>query len=548
MKKNLIPLFTAFIILNLFSCMKKQKADLILHNGIIYTVDSAFSIAQSFAARNGKIVAVGTNNYIFSKFEAEEEIDAGGNSVFPGFIDTHCHFYGYGTNLMRIDLKGTKSFTEVLQRVKENQNKKFGGWIWGRGWDQNEWEIKEFPDNRLLDSLFPDVPVFLQRIDGHAALGNSKALSLINRDWSKDIAGGEIIRIDGKPTGLLVDAAADTVKAAIPPLSLEEKKQALLAAQKDCFAVGLTTVSDAGYSADETIEIFNTIKELQNNNELLMRIYAMIDWSEQNAEYFFRQGIYKDDRLNIRSFKLYSDGALGSRGAFLLEPYIDKPESNGILLYEIDHLKHITGQIVKTDFQLNTHCIGDSAARIMIALYGTALGINNERRWRIEHAQVIHPDDLRKFKDYRIIPSVQTTHATSDMGWAEERLGPERVKNAYAYKKLLQAAGIIANGSDFPVEDINPLYGFYAAISRKDLKGNPESGFQMENALTREEALRAMTIWAAFANFEEDEKGSIEKGKFADFVILDNDIMTIDQSKIPVTKVTQTYISGKKVF
>lgn len=548
MKNILISLFSIFLIANLLSCMKKQKADLILHNGIIYTVDSAFSIAQSFAVINGKIAAVGTNNFIFSKFEAKEEIDAGGSVVFPGFIDAHCHFYGYGSNLMRIDLKGTKSFAEVLQRVQENQNNKIGGWIWGRGWDQNEWEVKEFPDNTLLDSLFPDIPVFLQRVDGHAALANSKAMSLINRNWDKEIAGGEIIRIEGKPTGLLIDAAADTVKVAIPPLSSEEKKQALLAAQKDCFAVGLTTVSDAGYSADETLEIFNTIKELQSNNELLMRIYAMIDWSQQNAEYFFKQGIYKDDKLNIRSFKLYSDGALGSRGAFLLEPYADNPGSHGTLLYEIDYLKHVTEQIAKTNFQLNTHCIGDSSARIMIALYGTSLGINNVRRWRIEHAQIIHPDDLRKFKDYKIIPSVQTTHATSDMGWAVERLGAQRVQNAYAYKKLLQAAGIIANGSDFPVESINPLYGFYAAIARKDLNGKPENGFQPENALTREEALRAMTIWAAYANYEENEKGSLEKGKFADFVILDKDIITIDVSEIPVTKVTHTYISGKKVF
>ncbi|MGI8893003.1 MAG: amidohydrolase [Bacteroidia bacterium] len=528
--------------------MKKKQVDLIVHNAIVYTVDTAFSIAQSFVVENGKILDVGSNTYILSRYEANEMLDAGGKVVYPGFIDAHCHFYGYGTNLMRIDLKGTKSFAEVINRVQEQQDKKIGGWIWGRGWDQNEWEIKEYPDNTVLDSLFPDTPVFLQRIDGHAAIVNSKALSLINRDWNKDIEGGEIVRRDGKLTGLLIDTAADTVKAIIPVLSSEEKRQALLAAQRDCFAVGLTTVTDAGYSADETIDIFSIIKELQSEGELQMRIYAMIDWSEENAKHFFKQGIYKDEKLNIRSFKLYSDGALGSRGAYLLEPYNDKPESNGLLLYKIDYLKHIADQIAETDFQLNTHSIGDSSARIIIAIYGTALGINNTRRWRLEHAQVIHPDDLKKFKVYNIIPSVQTTHATSDMGWAAERLGPERVKNAYAYKKLLNAAGIIANGSDFPVEDINPLYGFYAAIARKDLAGNPKGGFQMENSLTREEALHAMTIWAAYANFEEDEKGSIEKGKFADFVILNKDIMTIDEAEIPVTKVTNTYISGKKVY
>jgi predicted amidohydrolase YtcJ len=546
MKKFLPPIIFTVIIFS--SCMQKKKADLIVHNAIVYTVDTAFNIAQSFVVKDGKIVAVGSNTHILSRYEADEMLDAGGKAVFPGFIDAHCHFYGYGTNLMRIDLKDTQSFEEVIERVQQQKDKKFGGWIWGRGWDQNEWEVKEFPDNAILDSLFPDVPVFLQRIDGHAALANSKALSLIERDWSKDIEGGEIIRMDGKPTGLLVDTAADTLKAAIPPLSTEEKRQALLAAQKDCFAVGLTTVSDAGYSAGETREIFRVIKQLQDEGTLLIRIYAMIDWSEENAKHFFQQGIYKDNRLNIRSFKLYTDGALGSRGALLLEAYADKPESNGLLLYKVDYLKHVADQVAETDFQLNTHSIGDSSARVVLALYGSALGINNARRWRIEHAQVIHPDDMRKFSDYKIIPSVQTTHATSDMGWAEKRLGPERVKNAYAYKSLLRSAGIIANGSDFPVEDINPLYGFYSAVSRKNFNGKPEGGFQMENALTREEALRAMTIWAAFANFEEDEKGSIQKGKFADFVILDKNIMTIEEKEIFVTKVTNTFISGKKVF
>ena len=544
--KNLLKIICAIILFS--SCMKKQKADLILQNGIVYTADTAFNIEQSFAVKDGKIVATGSNNYILSKYEADEIVDAGGKAVFPGFIDAHCHFYGYGTNLMRIDLKGTKSFAEVIERVKQQKDKKFGGWIWGRGWDQNTWDVKEFPDNTLLDSLFPDVPVFLQRIDGHAALANSKALSLVNRNWKIDIEGGEIIRMNGKPTGLLIDAAADTVKSAIPPLPAEQIKQALLAAQKDCFAVGLTTVSDAGYTADETINIFNAIKSAHKSGELKMRIYAMIDWSEENAEYFFKKGIYKDDYLNIRSFKLYSDGALGSRGALLIEPYTDNPESNGILLYKINYLKHIADQVAEAKFQLNTHSIGDSSARIILAIYGTVIGINNDRRWRLEHAQVVHQDDLRKFKDYKIIPSVQTTHATSDMEWAAERLGPERVKNAYAYKKLLRAAGIIANGSDFPVEDINPLYGFYAATARKNLQGKPEVGFQPENGLTRQEALRAMTIWAAYANFEEDEKGSIEIGKFADFVILDNDIMTTEEAKIPVTKVTDTYISGKKVY
>ena len=546
--KNLNIAAVFVLIFSFTSCMKKQKADLILQNGVVYTVDSSFSIAQSFAVKDGKIIATGSNNYITSRYDADEIIDAEGKAVFPGFIDGHCHFYGYGTNLMRINLKGTKSFGEVIERVKEQQNLRFGGWIWGRGWDQNEWEIKYFPDNSILDSLFPDTPVFLQRIDGHAALANSKALSMVKRDWRKDIEGGDIIRVNGKPTGLVIDAASDTVKAAIPALTKEEKRQALLSAQKDCFAVGLTTVTDAGYNANESIDIINTLKELQSAGDLLMRIYAMIDWSEENAKHFFKSGIYKDDHLNVRSFKLYADGALGSRGALLLEPYTDKPESYGFLIYKTDLIKHICDQVANTDFQLNTHSIGDSSARIMLSAYGASLGLNNNRRWRLEHAQIINPADYKKFSTYKIIPSVQTTHATSDMKWAEERLGPERIKNAYAYKNLLRAAGVISNGSDFPVEDINPLYGFYAGVARKDFEGKPEKGFQKENALSREEALKAMTIWAAYANFEEDEKGSIEQGKFADFVILENDIMTVDEMKIPSTKVVATYLSGKKVY
>lgn len=570
------------LFLSIVSCSSKQQVDLIVHNALVYTVDSTFSNAESFAIKDGKFVAVGKNEDILNKYEASETIDAEGKAVYPGFIDSHCHFYGYGEGLQELDLVGTKSFEEVIEKVVEYSKINKNEWIVGRGWDQNDWDVKEYPTRYELEKLFPNTPVFLERVDGHAAIANGTALKKANigietkisggvievdlitkeegdkYDWLKFEYGGETKPIQyplSIPSGILVDNAVDLIKTKIPKPSKETIKTALLAAQKDCFAVGLTTVDDAGL---EKI-IVDNIDELQKSGELKMRVYAMLTDNKENLDYFLEHGPIITDRLRAFSFKYYADGALGSRGACLLQPYADKPEGQGFLLSKWEHFDSAAVTMLNEGFQMNTHCIGDSAVSLICNIYESTINkrmiLDSEypsrfqkTRWRIEHFQVTTPHDILFLKNKHIIPSIQPTHATSDMYWAKDRLGEERVKYAYAYNDLLKAAGMVAIGTDFPVENINPMYSFYAAVARKDLKGFPEGGFQMENALSRENTLRGMTIWGAYANFEEKEKGSIEIGKFADFVIMEKDIMKCNIDEVPKTKVVYTFVNGEKVY
>ncbi len=561
-----------FLLVGLVSCSSKKQVDLIVHNAIVYTVDSTFSNAESFAIKDGKFIAVGKNEDILNKYEAKETIDAEGKAVYPGFIDSHCHFFGYGEGLQELDLVGTKSFEEVIEKVVEYSKTNKNEWIVGRGWDQNDWDVKEYPTRYELEKLFPNTPVFLERVDGHAAIANGTALKKANigietkisggiievdlitkeegekYDWLKFEYGGETKPIQyplSIPSGILVDNAVDLIKTKIPKPSKESIKQSLLAAQKDCFEVGLTTVDDAGLEK----VIVDNIDELQKSGELKMRVYAMLTDNKENLDYYLKAGRYKTERLNVRSFKFYADGALGSRGACLLEPYSDKPEGQGFLLSKSEHFDSAASLMSKKGFQMNTHCIGDSAVKLISKIsWRFSFEQKPFIRWRIEHFQVTTLDEILLLQQNKIIPSIQPTHATSDMYWAKDRLGPERVKYAYAYNDLLKAAGMVAIGTDFPVENINPMYSFYAAVARKDLKGFPEGGFQMENALSRENTLRGMTIWGAFANFEEKEKGSIEIGKFADFVIMENDIMKCNIDDVPKTKVVYTFLNGETVY
>lgn len=531
------------------SCLsfQSQDADLIIHNAVIYTVDNRFSVAQAIAVKDGKILETGPERQIMNKYHAKETVDARKQFVYPGFIDAHCHFLGYGISLQWVDLRGCKTKQEMVQRVIgfAKTLKNDGSWILGRGWDQNEWPDKQFPDNRELDSLFPERPVFLKRVDGHAALANSEALRRAGVTDKTSVAGGDIVMRNAGLTGILVDNAVALVEDIIPQPDDEQKTSALLVAQQNCFATGLTTVSDAGLSKTE-IEL---IDKLHKEGKLKMNVYAMLSDTKENFEHFLISGPYKTDRLNVRSFKFYADGALGSRGAALLQPYNDIHEKShhGWLLHPSEYFIKYAERLYRLGFQMNTHCIGDSACRLMLDIYGEVLQTTNDRRWRIEHAQVVHPDDLPKFAEFSILPSVQPTHATSDMKWAGERLGPERVHTAYTYKQLLDQNGLIALGTDFPVEGISPLHTFYAAVARKDSIGFPENGFQSENALTKEEALRGMTIFAAIASFEENEKGSLEPGKYADMVILDTDLLNAPMEQVLKAKVQATYVHGEKV-
>jgi predicted amidohydrolase YtcJ len=582
-------------VLFLCSCQhQKKKVDLIVHHAHVYTLDKNFSTVESFAVKDGKIMATGKNDSILSAFESNETIDAKGTAIYPGFIDSHCHFLNYGLGLEEVDLVGTKSFVEVLQRVlayKQSHPEigKTGTWIKGRGWDQNDWALKEFPERSKLDSLFPDIPVCLTRIDGHAALVNACALKQAGILMDKVIEGGRLgLRIwEGRDpakldmqgplpfeylSGLLVDNAVGLVEKVIPSPSPEQVKSALLAAQKNCFAVGLTTVDEAGLNK-AAIEL---IDQMQLSGTLKMRIYAMLSDNEENFNYYLPKGPYKTERLDVRSFKFYADGALGSRGACLQKPYSDKPQQQGFLLHKPEYYMEMGKKVAAAGFQMNTHAIGDSAVKMMLHVYdrflhnecaysapgsaesrekgwpssasGTMATLFTDRRWRIEHAQVADSISIGLFACLGVIPSVQPTHATSDMYWAEERLGKYRLRWAYAYQDLLKAAGRVALGTDFPVEDIGPIKTFYAAIARMDDKGFPTGGFQMQNALTREEALKGMTIWGAYANFEELEKGSLEPGKYADFVFLDKDIMTCPASEILSTTVLKTFVNGEQVY
>ena len=534
-------LLSLIILMSCLSCQtSKETVDSIIINASVYTVNSNFDKAEAFAIKDGKFVDVGTNAEIQEKYTSETIIDAKGQTVVPGLIDAHCHFLGMGFNQQSVNLVGTKSFDEVVQRVVEFQKEKNLNYIVGRGWDQNDWDIKEFPNKAKLDSLFPNTPISLTRIDGHAILCNQAALDLGKVTVNSKIDGGEVVIENGKLSGVLIDNAENLVMNYWPKSSRQDVVNALLDAQKVCFDYGLTTVDDAGLSP-ESIQI---IDSLQQAGDLKIRIYAMVSASKENLEYYLNKGITKTDRLNVRSFKYYADGALGSRGAMLRAPYSDKPGHFGLLVTDLETFNEAAQRIANSEFQMNTHAIGDSANHAVLQTYSKVLNGKSNRRWRVEHAQVISPEDFKYYND--IIPSIQPTHATSDMYWAEDRLGAERVKGAYAYKQLLNAYGKVALGTDFPVEQVSPFLTFYAAVARQDLEQYPEGGYQMENALTREETLKGMTIWAAYSNFEENEKGSIEVGKFADFIILDTDIMTIDAHQIPNIKVVKTFVDGKE--
>ncbi len=525
------------------SCTK-EKADFIYKSGIIYTVNNNFEIEEAFAVKNGKILATGSNKEIFGKFESENIIDLEGKFVYPGFNDAHCHFLGYGESLIYADLNETKSVEEIILILKKHQKENNNSWILGRGWDQNDWAEKVFPDKEILDKNFPNIPVVLTRNDGHAIWVNSKAIEISGFNEKTKISGGDIILKNKILTGIMLDKAADSLKTFIPKPDNIQKRNFLLKAQSDCFKVGLTSVSDAGLEKSEIL----LIDELQKNNELKMRIYAMLSPTYENMEYFVKKGIYKTEKLNVRSIKLYADGALGSRGAALLKPYSDDLKNSGIITISRNEFDKYCKLAIENNYQINTHAIGDSANRYCLITYSKFLKGKNDLRWRIEHAQVVNKNDFDLFGKYSIIPSVQPTHATSDMYWAHNRLGNERVKGAYAYKDLLNQNSWIPNGSDFPIESINPIFGFYAAVVRKDQNMFPENGFQIENALSREEALKAMTIWAAKSTFDENEKGSLEKGKYADFVILEKDIMKVPETEIFKIKIIKTYINGEKVY
>ena len=530
----------SFLIAITFSCSNK-RADLVVINSKIYTVDNDNSIANSIAIKDGKIIEVSNKN-LNDFYETKNIFDAEGKTILPGFIDSHCHFYNLGLGQEIINLRGTKSLDDILKILKNYDSKNNSNTIIGRGWDQNDWDDKTFPINDKLNKLFPNKIVVLERVDGHAYFCNDYTLKIAGINGNTIISGGSVIKKNGSPTGVLVDSPMRMVDKILPNKTNEEQVTALKKAEEICFSYGLTTVDDAGLDKD----LIFLIDSLQKIDDLKIKIYAMVSVSKKNIEFFKKKGKIKTPKLNVRSFKIYGDGALGSRGAALKMPYSDDKKNYGKLSTSLEDLKYYSQSIFDMGFQMNTHAIGDSTISFLVKNYNKVLENAIDPRWRIEHAQVVDKIDFDLFNS-KVLPSVQPTHATSDMYWADERLG-HRISGAYAYKDLLDKSKRIALGTDFPVEKVNPFHTFYSSVERKDLEGYPSSGFQKENGLTREETLKGMTIWGAFFNFEENEKGSIEIGKSADFIVINQNIMEIEADKIPNTKVLKTFLEGEIVY
>jgi predicted amidohydrolase YtcJ len=531
----------------------RAAVDLIVVNGRVYTVDDSRPMVSAFAVQNGRIVFAGSDREVRALAGSRTRVvDAGGGTVVPGMVDAHAHLLGLGVSLRNVALAGSKTYEEVIARVVERaKTAKPGEWILGRGWDQNLWPEKKFPTHEALTRALPNNPVVLTRIDGHAILANAMAMSAAKvTAATRDPEGGRIERLaDGSPAGVFVDNAESLIGRAVPGSTTAQTREAILAAVAEANKWGLVGIHDAGES-QRTIDIFESLARAGKFN---LRNYVMVSGDSADVTHYFavgpRSALY-DGHIWVRAIKLYSDGALGSRGAALLAPYADDHGNTGLLVTPPAELQRIATGALRRGFQVAVHAIGDRGNRVVLDAYDAALKAvpTVDHRFRVEHAQVISPQDIPRFATLGVIPSMQASHQTSDMRWAETRVGPERIKGAYAWRSLLNTGVIIPNGSDFPVEEVNPLISFHSAVSRQDASNWPPGGWYPDQVMTRDEALKAMTIWPAYAGFQEKTMGSITPGKYADFVILDRDIMTVPASEILATRVMSTWIGGKAVY
>lgn len=524
-----------------------QTADLLVTNARIYTVNPAHPNASAMAIREGKIIAL-DGDATRLRNSAMRVIDAHGATILPGLIDSHGHVRGLGEFLETLNLRGITSEREIVDKVREAaRSAKPGEWIRGRAWDQNLWDKKEFPTSAGISAAAPNNPVYLGRVDGHAAWVNDKALEMADVNAAtQDPPGGKIIRdSNGKPAGVLVDRAQALVAKKIPPATPEAVEHQIALALQECARLGVTTVHDAGVGAEE----LNAYHRLAAAGRMPTRAYVMIGGGASPLlDQWLARGPEIGDYLTIRSIKLVADGALGSRGAAMLAPYADDPGNRGLLITDRAVIRDVASKASSKGFQVNTHAIGDRGNRTVLEAYGDVLKGLNDKRFRVEHAQIVAPEDFQLFKKYSVIASMQATHATSDMPWAETRIGSDRLQGAYAWQTFLKLGVHLPNGSDFPVEEPNPMFGLYSAITCAKQDGLPKNGFFPNQRLSRAEALRSWTWEGAYAAFEESRKGSLEVGKMADFIVLSGDVMTMPEIDIWKTKVTMTVVGGKVVF
>ena len=508
----------------LTSCMKGEHVDLIIHNAQVHTMDDKLSIHEAIAIRDGKIVEVGPERQILNKYRSDETIDALGKDVYPGFTDAHGHIFAYANQKMSVDLVGCKSMSEVIYRCEKYLSLTGKKFIVGRGWDQTLFSSKEMPDYKVLSEKFKNIPVCLYRIDGHAALVNEYLLSKSGITEQTQVPGGDVQLKDGKPSGILLDNAMNLVDNYLPKFSSKEWNEKILEVQQELLQYGITGVHEAGIEYEQ----IDMLKKLIDQNKLQLNVYAMLLPSEKNKHFARKNGPFVYRNLTIRSFKVYADGALGSRGALLKKNYQDNSHNSGLLLTPISELGSIADFCLDNGYQMNTHGIGDSAISLILDVSKHAYQRKKDHRFRVEHAQIVDPADFNKFAEYAVFPSVQPTHAVSDCRWVEERIGKERMRGAYAYKSLLNQFGMVAVGTDFPVESTNPFLTIHAGVKRKNKQNQPQNGFYLEEALTLDEILKGMTIWAAFAEFNEVKRGSLEKGKEATIAIFDKPIIASD--------------------
>lgn len=533
---------TLFLMVVLSSCMKGKNADLIIHNAVIHSMDENLTIYEAMAIKDGKIIELGPERQILNKYAADEIVDAGGKDVYPGFTDAHVHLLLAAKQRMGVDLTQCKSFAQLLIEVEIYQQSTNDKILVGQGWNEGLWRDNSLPTNEKLNELFPKIPVCLFRNDGHTALINDAMMQLAGITSETKVEGGEIMQKDGQLTGIVTDEAMELVKQKLPNHSLEELKEKVIEIQNELFMYGITNVHDAGLEADE-VQLF---KGLIDAGRLKLNLYGMLLPTEENIRFAKKHGVYEYKNMSIRSFKVFADGSLGGRGAYMKQPYSDDAHSHGHTTVSKEKLDEMVKLCKELNYQLNTHAIGDAAVKMVLDAYKGVRDINPDHRWRIEHAQIIAPEDLSLFAQYGVFPSVQPTHAVSDYLFAEKRIGAERLKGAYAYQSLLNATGMIAIGTDYPVEAMNPFKTIYAACVRKNEKEEPINGFLPNEAISLDDCLRGMTVWASLAGFQENSMGRLQEGMDATFAIFERKIIL--PSAFQQNFSLHTYIKGIEVY